>query len=131
MLSKESILAAYSKVKTGADFPRLVKDLKAIGVLNYDHIVSDGSNVFYGKDGSSIPVAIGVHQGPIIVSTNVSLEKLKRSLSIHQQGKTDYPTFCTQAGEAGVDKWVSDLEKMTVTYLDKSGDQILLESIPA
>jgi Protein of unknown function (DUF1398) len=52
-------------------------------------------------------------QGPIAVVAHSSLDKLKHSLFIHQQGQTDYPTFFIQAGEAGVENWVSDLEKMS------------------
>lgn len=59
-----------------------------------------------------------------------SVEKLKNALSIHQQGQTDYPTFCQQASDAGVVKWTTDMIEMTVTYLDKLGNKLLVESIP-
>lgn len=128
MFTKEQIQAASAKAKSGADYPRLVQDFKSIGIKKYEHIVGDGSNVYYGDDAYS--VTIFHEQNPILVSDDPSVEKLKQALSIHQQGKTDYPTFCLESGKAGVEKWVSDLDTMTVSYLDKTGKVLLEESIP-
>ncbi|RZL65040.1 MAG: DUF1398 domain-containing protein, partial [Pedobacter sp.] len=36
MFNIEQIRAAEEKVKTGADFPQLAKDLKDLGVLRFD-----------------------------------------------------------------------------------------------
>lgn len=128
MFTKDQIFTAQAKVKSGADYPNLIQDLKAIGVRSYDHIVSDHSNMFYGDNGHSVVIS---HSQPSIpVAAEPSSQKLRHSLSIHQQGKTDYPTFCVQAGEAGVSKWVSDLQKMTVTYKGIAGGDILIEPIP-
>jgi uncharacterized protein YbcV (DUF1398 family) len=38
---------------------------------------------------------------------------------MHQQGKTDFPTFCKHAAETGVEKWRVDISQMTCTYLIK------------
>ncbi|MGV8814606.1 MAG: DUF1398 family protein [Gelidibacter sp.] len=46
------------------------------------------------------------------------------------RGQTDYPTFCQQAADASVEKWISDLMAMTVSYLDKKGNILLVEPIP-
>lgn len=58
-----------------------------------------------------------------------SAENLKNALSIHQPGKTDYPTFCKQSAEAGVEKWVVDILKMRCTYYDKESNEMLVETI--
>jgi len=58
-------------------------------------------------------------------------EKLKTDLKVHQQGGTNYMTFCEQAAEAGVEKWVVDMGNMTCTYYDKNGVNMLTETIPS
>lgn len=51
-------------------------------------------------------------------------------LKLHQQGKTDYFTFCKDCAEAGIEKWKVDLNQMTCTYYDQSDHEILVEEIP-
>lgn len=129
MFTKEQIQSAYRRVKSGADFPKLVQELKSLGVLWYDHFVADGSNVFHGTNGYT--VTIMHQQTPIFISEVSSADQLKHSLKIHQAGQTDYPTFCLEAGEAGVEKWTSDLSDMTVTYIDLVGRELVVEAIPS
>ena len=50
--------------------------------------------------------------------------------TIEQQGNTDSLTFCKDAAETGVEKWTVDMEEMTRTYYDKSGNVMLTENIP-
>ena len=128
MFTKEQIESLHAKVRSGADFPRLIQDLKAIGIKSYEHFVADNSNIYYGENNHCVRISYGALK--VAISENPSTEKLKKSLSIHQQGKTDYPTFCIQAAEAGVKKWISDLNAMTVTYVDKSLKAFLVEKIP-
>ncbi|MCB0446681.1 MAG: DUF1398 family protein, partial [Gelidibacter sp.] len=59
-----------------------------------------------------------------------SAEKLKHAILIHQQGETDYLTFCQQASDAGVEKWTTHMIEMTVTYLDKKKNKLTVEPIP-
>jgi uncharacterized protein YbcV (DUF1398 family) len=100
-----------------------------MGVQSYDHVVADGSNVYYGAGEHAVTVSHS--QERIQVAVQPSADRLRQSISIHQQGKTDYPTFCRQAGEAGVAKWTSDLRAMTVTYSDRSAKPIVVKPIPA
>ena len=127
MFTREQILSALSKVRTGADYPRLVQDLRIIGIRKYDHFVADGSNVYFGEN--DYRVIIEHEQPPIQVSDKSSKDKFKHSLKIHQKGETDYPTFCVHAGEAGIEKWTCDLKKMKVSYVDKEGKTLVEESI--
>jgi len=59
-----------------------------------------------------------------------SSDRLKHPISIHQRGQTDYPTFCRQAADAGVEKWMTHLIEMTVSYSDKKGQKLAVEPIP-
>jgi uncharacterized protein YbcV (DUF1398 family) len=128
MFTKEQIQEAASKVQSGADYPRLIQDLKKLGVSKYDHFVADGSNIYYGTANYSLKIE---HDQELIPVNDISsADKLKHTIKMHQAGQTDYPTFCLQAAEAGVEKWVSDLTKMTVSYVDKAGHTLIEEEIP-
>ena len=48
MFTIDQIHEAFSKVRSGADFPQFVQDLKRIGVTHYDNFVSDGRTIYYG-----------------------------------------------------------------------------------
>jgi len=129
MFTKEQIQNAQSNVKSGADYPQLVQDLKDIGVRSYEHRLADGSTIYVGDINNTIEFQYG--QPLLNVNDISSAEKLRLALKIHQASKTDYTAFCMQAAEAGVEKWVSDLVAMTVTYLDKQGAALLTEKIPS
>ena len=128
MFTIEQIHEAFGKVKSGADFPRFVQDLKDIGVTHYDNFVSDGRTKYYGINDFSLD---GESKYPKMEVNDISsAEKLKRAISIHQQGETDYLTFCQQASDAGVEKWTTHMIEMTVTYLDKKKNKLTVEPIP-
>lgn len=128
MFTIEQIHQASSRVKSGKDFPRLVQDLKSIGVTHYDNYVSDGRMKYFGANGFMLEVKAKYPE--MTINEEGSSDKLKQALSIHQQGQTDYPTFCQQAADAGVGKWTTHMIEMSVTYLDKKGNILTVESIP-
>lgn len=128
MFTIDQIHDAFSRVKSGADFPKFVQDLKGIGVTHYDNYVSDGRTRYYGTDDFTLDVE--PKYPALDVNPVSSSEQLKDAISIHQQGQTDYPTFCQQAAAAGVEKWTTDMYEMTVTYLDKAGHKLTVEPIP-
>lgn len=128
MFTKDEIQAAQLKVKSGADFPCLVQEFEAMGILKYEHWVGAVKNIFFGENNYAVAIEYG--KPPLTVSDASSVEKLKQALKIHQAGQTDYPTFCLQSAEAGVEKWVTDLETRTVTYFDKQGSALVIEKIP-
>jgi len=128
MFTIEQIHKAFMKVKSGADFPQFVKDLKEIGVTHYDTFVSNGRTKYYGINDFTLE---GKPKYPKMEVNQISsADKLKHAISIHQQGQTDYPTFCQQASQAGVEKWTTHTIEMTVTYFDKEGHTLTVEPIP-
>jgi uncharacterized protein YbcV (DUF1398 family) len=128
MFTIDQIREAHSKVKSGADFPAYVQELRKLGVISYDNHVTDGHTDYYGADNFQ---ARGTAKYPAMkISDNSSKEKLTHALGIHQQGGTDYPTFCRQAAEAGVEKWAVHITNLTCTYYDKDETAMLVETIP-
>jgi uncharacterized protein YbcV (DUF1398 family) len=128
MFTLDQIRNAHSKVKSGADFPAYIRDMKALGVAAYEHYVADGHIRYYGQNGAAISAP--PKWAPRTVTTQADAAQLKHYISAHQQGQTDYPAFCRQAAEAGVEKWVIDMPGMTCTYYDKAGNAMLVEPIP-
>ena len=128
MFTIEQIHQAFKKVKSGSDFPQFVQDLKKIGITHYDNFVSDGRTKYYGKTNFTLDGEAKYSE--IKVNNTSAYEDLKHAISIHQNGQTNYPTFCKQAAEAGVEKWTTHMIEMTVTYFDKKGHKLIVEPIP-
>ncbi len=128
MFTLEQIQAIHANVKSGADFPRYIQELIQLGVLSYTIHVDNGLTFYLGRNNFSISSEA---QYPLQEINSIGhTHKLEHALKIHQQGLTDYPTFCKQAAEAGVEQWVVDMEKMVCTYHDKDGNILVTENIP-
>ncbi|WP_333624149.1 DUF1398 family protein [Sphingobacterium siyangense] len=128
MFTIEQIKAAHSNVKSGADFPAYIQDIKKLGVAAYDVFVSDGHSDYYGDNHykASSPAS---HE-PLTIGNTVDAEQFKKGLKEHQNGKTDYPTFMAMSATCGIEKWTVFLDKMRCIYYDKAGNEILVEEIP-
>lgn len=122
------IKEAYAKVKSGADFPNYIKDLIGLGVTNYETFVSDGHTIFEGNE--EYKIISEPKYNALIISDSVNVEQFKSDLKDHQQGKTDYMTFCNDCAKSGVEKWKVSMKELTCTYFDKSGNELLQEIIP-
>ena len=127
MFELDQIKNAHSKVKSGADFPQYVQDLIKLGVRKYSTYVKDGHTVYLGDN--DYERRSDPKYAAMKVADDSNAEQFKHSLSIHQQGQTDYMTFCSQSAEAGVEKWTVDMDGMTCTYYDKAGNKMLEENI--
>ena len=128
MFTIEQIKAAHSKVKSGADFPGYIQEMKSLGIKTYEHFVADGHIQYYGDNNFTLTGE--AKWPPMEIAAIGSAEKLQHSLAIHQQGKTGYPIFCQESAAAGVEKWIVDTVKMTCIYYDSTGNQLLAETIP-
>ena len=69
--------------------------------------------------------------GNLVIADKSDKDRFQRCLQIHQQGQTDYLTFCRDCAATGIEKWFVSLDAMTCTYYDKAGNEILVEQIPA
>lgn len=128
MFTVEQIKGAHSKVKSGADFPAYVKEIKALGVTHYEAYVADGHIDYHGA-GDYI-AKVPAKYAPLVIADTTDIEQFKRELLAHQQGKTDFLTFIKMCATVGIEKWVIRMDKMTCTYYDKAGNEILVEAIP-
>jgi uncharacterized protein YbcV (DUF1398 family) len=129
MFQLDDIIKAHAKVKSGADFPGFIRDLKKLGVKRYHTFVEDGHTDYFGEN--NFELSAEPKYSPLKVSDKSNEHLFSNYLRNHQQGKTDYPTFCRHSALTGVEKWTVDLETMTCTYYNRSKSKMLEESIPA
>lgn len=128
MFTIEQIKKAHSKVKSGADFPSYIRELKTLGIMLYVNYVNDGTTQYFGPNDYTV---FSSPKYPVMeISPSGSESELSRALAVHQAGGTDYLTFCKQAASAGVEKWIVDLGKMTCIYFDRFGQEMISEKIP-
>jgi len=130
MFTKEDIQSAESKIKTGADFPRFVKELKDLGVVRNDVYVANGLSAYFASDEEVLQISPAEYP-ELVINEESSVDKLKKALKIHQTGETGFISFCEHAADAGVEKWTTDLTAMTCIYYDTAGNELVKETISA
>jgi uncharacterized protein YbcV (DUF1398 family) len=128
MITLDAIQDAHSKVKSGADFPAYIQELKTLGIKSYETFVSDGHAEYCGSAGEKILSGPKYH--PLLIAQTYNNEHFMTDLHAHQQGKTDFMTFCADCARSGVEKRVMDLETMLCSYYDSKGNEVLVENIP-
>jgi uncharacterized protein YbcV (DUF1398 family) len=128
MFTLQQMKAAHAKTKSGADFPAYVQEIKQLGLLHYDFLVKNGQTEYHGTNGFQ------VNGDPIyaqkVISAQPSPTAVQQIIARHQQGETDFFTFCQQVADTGVNKWVVDTQAMLCTYYDLSGNSMIAEPIP-
>ncbi|WP_316735706.1 DUF1398 domain-containing protein [Pedobacter aquatilis] len=128
MFTVEQIQQAHQKVKSGADFPKYIQDLKQLGVKSYKTFVNDSHTEYLGTNDYQANSAPKYEK--LMISDMVNRDVLVVQLKAHQQGKTDYFNFCKDCANNGINYWMVSIDEMTCTYYDKKGNNILTENIP-
>lgn len=127
MFTVEQIELAHEKVTSGAAFPKYIQEIKQMGVTAFETWVKDSHTEYFGKN--DYQTKSQPQYENLVIANDSDKEKFTHYLKIHQQGETDYFTFCQQCAETGIEKWFVCLDKMTCTYYDKAGSEILIEEI--
>ena len=128
MFTIEQIKTAHGKVKSGADFPAYIREIKALGVTHYEVYVTDGHTDYHGANGHTAKVA--AKYDPLVIADISDSNQFKKELKAHQQGETDFLTFINMCATVGIEKWAISMDKMTCTYYDKTRNEVLVETIP-
>lgn len=127
MFTIEQIQKSRSKVKSGADFPLFINDLKGLGILYYETFVADGHTCYYGAEDDV--VLSGPTHVPRQIADFSDRASFQKALLEHQQGKTDYATFLRMCATLGINMWSVSIVKMRCIYYDKVGTIVLTENI--
>ncbi len=128
MFTVKQIEKAHEKVKSGADFPKYIQEIKQMGVTAFETWVNDSHTDYFGSNNfqtKSLP-----QYEKLAIADSSRREKFSQYLNSHQKGETDYFTFCKHCAETGIEKWFVSLDEMTCTYYDKAGNKIVVEQIP-
>lgn len=128
MFTMSQIEQIHAKVKTGADFPHYVQELKALGMAYYDFFVVDGHTEYVATSGECLHSP--AKYTPLTVAAVGDAQALHHTIAIHQQGLTDFATFCTQAAQAGVHYWRTDVTNLRCVYVDGKQRELWVEAIP-
>lgn len=128
MFTITQIKEAHSKVKSGAEFPAYIQDLIQLGVQGYEIFVNDGHEEYFGN--ANYRVVVTETYPSITIAPSANKERFIEFLVMHQDGQTDYLTFCNHAAQCGIAKWSVNIIEMTCTYFDLSDAAILIEKIP-
>jgi len=128
MFTVEQIEQAHQKVKSGADFPKYIQEIKQMGVAGFETWVKDSHTKYFGA--KAYQRQSNPKYAELSIEGKSNKEKFVDYLKMHQRGETNYFAFCTHCSQTGIERWVVNLEKMTCTYFDKAGNEILVEQIP-
>jgi uncharacterized protein YbcV (DUF1398 family) len=129
MFTLQQIHDAHAKVKSGADFPRYMQDIAALGVSSFETFVVDNHTIYYGYGNFSL-TSEGFTE-TLTLADPCDAAQFKADLKSHQQGNTDYLTFLRDCAKSGIEKWVVLMDEMTCTYYDALGSTVLVEVIPS
>jgi uncharacterized protein YbcV (DUF1398 family) len=88
MFTLQQIKTAHSKVKSGADFPAYIQDLKKLGVTYYETFVEDGHTEFYGANHYTTTSPVKYANLPIAATSNEV--QFNADLKAHQVPKGEY-----------------------------------------
>lgn len=128
MFTVKQIKTAHGKVKSGADFPAYIKEIKLLGVTYYVAYVTDGHIDYFGPD--DYVAKVEAKYSPLVIANTVRRDVFTTELKAHQQGKRPFLAFITMCAETGIEKWEICMDKMTCTYFDSAGNVVLVEQIP-
>ncbi len=103
MFTVEQTKSAHSKVKSGADFPSYIKEIKALGVTHYEAYVTEGHIDYHGANDYTAKVP--AKYNPMVIAETSKGEECKAELNAHQQGKTDFLTSIRRCATLGIENW--------------------------
>ena len=110
-------------------FPYLAEVLRQAGVVSVGCDVPSRTTTYLFADGAVIdqatPQVDSIAEVPVF-----DREALVAAIRADQAGQTDYPTFMTDIGNAGVVRYQVDLQRRTCTYQPAHGHNYV-EHYPA
>ena len=127
MFTLEQINKIHDDLGKAETLSQYLEALKNIGVDKYDSFITDGHSEYFGKGGHKV-VYPPVHEKISIAETS-NRESFLEHLNLHNQRKTNYLEMSKGLADSGIEKWTFDTNKMTITYYDKDGNEILVEAI--
>ena len=104
-----------------------LRGLAVIGVVRFDSYVADGHSEFRGADGQRVESE--AHHEVLEVAEVSDRRAFLEHLRRHSDGETSYRQMSVGLAESGVAKWVADTRALTMTYCDRAGTILLVETV--
>jgi len=127
MFTIEQINDLHARLGSARTLPEYVRALKALGVERYDSYLADGHSEYFAQGGHRV-VSPPVHDVLPVAATG-QRETLLQHLGRHERRETTYLEMSRGLGQSGIDKWTVDMGRMTMTFYDKAGREMLVEQI--
>jgi uncharacterized protein YbcV (DUF1398 family) len=127
MFTIEQINDLHDRFGSAKTLPEYVRALKAIGFERSDSYLADGHSEYFGQGGHSV-VSPPVHEMLAVAETG-QREAFLEHLGRHERRETTYLEMSNGLAKSGIEKWTVDTGKMTMTFYDKAGREMLVEQI--
>ena len=120
----EDLHARLGSAKTLAEY---VRALKVLGVERYDSYLADGHSEYFGQGGDRV-VSPPVHE-VFPIAESGQKEAFLEHLDRHERRETCYLEMSRGLAQSGIEKWTVNTDRMTMTFYDKVGTEMLVEQI--
>ncbi len=127
MFTIEQINGVHDRLGSAKAFAEYVRALKALGVERYDSFLADGHSEYFGQ-GGHMAVSPPVHEVFVVAETGECATFLDH-LARHERRETTYLEMSRGLAQSGIEKWTVDMARMTMTFYDKAGREMLVEQI--
>jgi uncharacterized protein YbcV (DUF1398 family) len=127
MFTIEQINDLHAQLGSARTLPEYVRALKALGVERYDSYLADGHSEYFGQGGHRV-VSPPVHDVLPVAATG-QRETFLQHLGRHERRETTYLEMSRGLAQSGIEKWTVDMGRMTMTFYDKAGREMLVEQI--
>jgi uncharacterized protein YbcV (DUF1398 family) len=127
MFTIQQINDLHARLGSAKTFTEYVLALKALGVERYDSYLVDGHSEYFGRGGHKV-VSPPVHE-ELAVAEATQREMFLEHLRRHERRETSYLAMSSGLAQSGIEKWTVDTVRMTMTFYDKAGREMLVEQI--
>jgi len=127
MFTIEQINELHARLGNARTLPEYVRALKALGVERCDSYLADGHSEYYGQGGHRV-VSPPAHEVLAVAETG-QRETFLQHLRRHELRQTTYLEMSRGLAQSGIEKWTVDTGRMTMTFYDKAGIEMLIEQI--
>ena len=127
MFTIEQINDLHDRLGSAKTLPEYVRALKAIGVERSDSYLADGHSEYFGQGGHRV-VSPPVHELLPVAETS-QRDAFLQHLGRHERRETTYLEMSRGLAQSGIEKWTVDPGRMTMTFYDKAGTEMLVEQI--
>lgn len=124
----EDLIKTAEQRSVGQPYPYLVKNLKMIGIDNYEVKVSNHKTTYTSVNGEKLVISGDIEE--FEPAEKFDLDEVKNAIKRTQDGETDYKTFLHEIGEAGIHTYVADLTGMKIIYQGPNSEYEYEEFIP-